>query len=174
MTERSGVILSFGRFKILSLLLLLTPFVFTSIISCSSGSSHDLDARVKQLEDSQSRSIAQLQKVSAEMDSLNKGQLIAILDLLERSELHVMDEELQKATQINPRYLGTIRKLRRAVVGSSWPAPLREKAEEFKGALKELEMALTINDLTATRQSLRRSHLVYHQLTDAGWKMIAE
>ena len=161
------------RLKLLSPLLLLMPLVLMTYIACSGGSS-DLDMRVKQIEDSQSQSTAQLQRLSAEMDSLNKGQLIAILDLLERSELHIMDEEIQKTTQLNPRYLGTIRKLRRAVVGTSWPASLREKAEEFKGALNELEMALTINDVTETRQALRRGHIVYHQLLDSGWKLIAE
>lgn len=163
----------FHRLKILSTSLLLMPLVLTTFIACSGGS-NDLDVRVKQLEDTQSQSSAQLQKVSAEMDSLNKGQLIAILDLLERSELHIMDEDLQKATQINPRYVGTVRKVRRTVAGASWPMPLKEKSEEFKGALNELEMALTINDLTASRQALRRGHIVYHQLLDAGWKMIAE
>lgn len=149
----------------LPLLLLL----FTTFISCASGNS-DLDARLKQLEDSQSRMLI----VTAELDSIKKGQLIAIIDLIERAEIHRMDEEIQKATQIDPRYVGNIRRLKRAVTGTSWPVPLREKAGEFKEALNELEMALTINDLAATRQALRRCHLAYHPLIDAGWKMIAE
>lgn len=150
-------------------LVLLLPLLFLALLSCA-GSNSDLDARVKQLEDSQSR----FQIVTADMDSLKKGQLISIIDLIERAEIHKMDEEIQKAVQIDPIYVGNIRRLKRAVTGASWPVPLREKAGEFKEALNELEMALTINDLATSRQALRRCHLAYHPLIDAGWKMIAE
>ncbi len=161
-----------ARLRNLSSAFLLIPLV-TVIVGCANSGSSDLEERVKLLEMSQAETAAQLRKVTVELESLNKGMLVAALQVIDSAGLHEMDEDLQKATEINPRYLGTIRKVKRVVIGTAWPTPLKDKVEAFKITLIEIETALTDNDLTASREATRKLHLTYHPLVDAWWKIVA-
>lgn len=141
-------------------------------VACARGGS-DLEERVKLLETSRNEMAAQLRIATVELDSLNKGQLVAILDFIDRADIHHMDDNLQEATRINRLYVGAVIKLRRALVATSWPAPLKGEAEAFKVTLAELETALTKADLTVSRKASRKAHLSYHALVDKGWKLVA-
>ncbi len=157
--------------KTLASHLVLIPLVAIALIACTGSA--DLEVRVKLLESSQNETAAQLRRVAAELDSSNKTQLIGVLDLIDRAGLHQMNEDLQKNIQVNPRYLGTVRNLRRAVVGTSWPVPLKGKAELLKEALTEGERSLSGTDIVAIREAIFKVHLAYHPLVDTGWKIIA-
>lgn len=141
-------------------------------VACARGGS-DLEERMKLLETSQNEMAAQLRTVTVEMDALTKGQLIAVLDLIDRADIHHIDDDLQEASQINPLYLGTVRKVKRAVTGTLWPTLLETEAEAFKTDLMEFEAALTDANLTASREAVRKAHLSYHALVDKGWKVVA-
>lgn len=156
------------------LLILLAAITGLGCVSSShlGDTSGDLEVRVDQLETSQVKAAAQLGKITAEMDSLTKGQLISVLDFIERVEIHHMDEDLQDATKINPLYLGKVRKLKRVVIATPWPTPLKGKAEVLKARLTELETALLSDDLMASRKAVRKVHEGYHPLLDAGWKLL--
>ena len=144
----------------------------TTFIACARGGS-DLEERVKLLETSRNEMAAQLRIATVELDSLNKGQLIPILDFIDRADLHNMNDNLQKATRINRLYVGTVIKVRRVVVATSWPAPLKGEAEAFKVTLAELERTLTKADLTESRKTVYEAHSSYHALVDKGWKLVA-
>ena len=98
--------------------------VVPTFVACTRGGG-DLEERVKLLETSRNEMAAQQRIATVELDSLNKGQLVTILDLIDRADIHHMDENLQEATRINRLYVGAVIKLRRAIVAISWPAPLK-------------------------------------------------
>lgn len=105
--------------------------------------------------------------------SLDKAQLIATMDVIDTAGFHGMDEDLQKASEINPRYLGTVRKVERAVVGTTWPEELKEKADAFLAALHQFEAVLDAEDLVAAKGAATEAHETQHELSEAAWPYVA-
>lgn len=144
------------------------------VVSACGGS--DLNPRVEQVEASQSEIAGQLQQANTELEelrnALTRAQLMAALDIIDSTGFHGMDEDLQQASEINPRYLGQVRKAQRVVAGTSWPAEIEDKVAEFSAALDDFETALEGNDLAAAKAAATRAHAAQHDLSNAAWPLV--
>src|SRR5581483_2447519 len=101
--------------------------------ACSSGNDSANGIRLTQVEEQ----VGDMQLAAI------KAQLLATLDIMDRAGLHGIDTDLQTASSINSQYLGTIRKVRQAVVATTWPTELKAKAaDDFRAALEQFQKAL--------------------------------
>ncbi len=78
---------------------------------------------------------------SAQMDAYlaaQKGQIMAVIFMLDRAGFHGLDESLAGGT-LPAGSLGTVRRARIAVSATDWPDPLQEKAKALGSELRELE-----------------------------------
>lgn len=106
------------------------------------GDSNDNGERLAQIE-------TQLQAINS---TLEKTQLIAAMNVIDTAGFHAMDDDLQQASEINSRYLGTVRKVRQAVVATAWPAGLKEMSDTFLASLQKFEGTLEAEDQPAPRR----------------------
>jgi hypothetical protein len=127
-------------------------------------------AQLQQATNDLTRITEELEELHA---SLSKTGLIASLDMIDSKGFHSIDTEMQRATEIPPQLAGTIRNVRRTVIGTRWPEPVAQQAEAFKHALEEFEQALDANALAAAKAAAIEAHETQHALSDAAWPLVA-
>lgn len=123
---------------------------------------------------SRGTNIAQLENQIQQAEAIStKAQVLGVLNLGDRSAFHAVDVDLQTASQINPQYQGTARKMRQAVAGTTWPTELQERAQILLVSLEEFQAALERADLAASKVSASKTHESYHDLSELAWPYVA-
>lgn len=150
------------RISLLSIALMATAALMLSAIACGDSNSGDAK-RLAVLEDE----VTQLSQAST------RAQVIATMDVADRAGFHAIDTDLQTASSINSQYLGTVRKVRQAVVGTQWPEDLTDEATAFRVALEDFQRALEGNNLLAAKAAATKTHDAYHELSDGAWPYVA-
>jgi hypothetical protein len=136
--------------------------------ACGGGDSDSerldaMDSRLAAIEDS----LAQMQQSQA------NASLAAALTALNAAQLHDIDEELQRASEIPAGIAGTVRQTRQVVAGVSWPHDFEEEAEALRLALAGLEAALDDDDLAGAKTAAAEAHYAWHLLEAGAYPLLA-
>ena len=94
--------------------------------------------------------------------------------LLDNAGLHEIDEGLQTAEEIDPSYLGAIRRIRGVVAAAPWPDELQEQATGLVETMDALAAALEADDLEAARTAAEEVHSIQHDFSHAVGEWLVE
>lgn len=86
---------------------------------------------------------------------------------------HDMAEDLESATEINPRYLGRVRNVMAVMRMVPWPEEVAAEQVGLLTVLEELEAALVSNDVEAARTGAEAVHDTQHDLAQAVYAWLA-
>jgi hypothetical protein len=93
--------------------------------------------------------------------------LQSTLAFVDGAGFHGMATDLKKATEVNPRYLGTVRNVIAVAKAAVWPQELTNEYAAFAKDLEGLEAALAKNDLQAAIEAAEAVHETQHDLSKA-------
>jgi hypothetical protein len=105
--------------------------------------------------------------------SLERTQVLTVMNALRVEGLHEIDDEAQTASEIEAGWSGAIGRLHQAVAGTTWPGDLAEGGEALEQALGDAHDALEAEDLAAFKTSVTASHDAWHDLEHDAYAFIA-
>jgi hypothetical protein len=113
---------------------------------------------------------------SAQMDELTtrleRVEVETALNTLRDAELHMVDEEMQQASEIPAGTAGTVEIALAITSTTTWPDELKAQASELTLALEEFMTALDADDLATAKGLSTDSHSAWHELDHTGYSWI--
>jgi hypothetical protein len=100
--------------------------------------------------------------------------LLAALTCIDNVGFHGIATNLTGATpKIDRNWAALIRNARIAVAAVGWPPDIRQMADKFTTAARQLADTLDKRDTEIVAEPAKELHVAYHALSDAGWSYLA-
>jgi hypothetical protein len=106
-------------------------------------------------------------------DAVQREQVIGAVNALNTAGIHRLDEDLQKASTLDPALLSTIRRARQVAAATDWTEDLKDKAGTMVQAFHDFEAALASEDLAASKAASVAAHAAWHSLDQLAYAYIS-
>jgi hypothetical protein len=101
-----------------------------------------------------------------------KAQVTAAMATYRVEGLHNIDDESQKASEIQPGWAGPIDRMHQVTVGTQWPDELTGMADDLATGLEEASAALDAEDLETYKAAIGEAHGAWHDLEHDAYAFI--
>jgi hypothetical protein len=102
-----------------------------------------------------------------------KAQIAAALNTYRIEDMHNLDDDSQKASEINAGWSGRVGRMHQVTLATQWPEGLKTMADDFAANLDAAGVALEDEDLAAYKGAIGKAHAAWHDLDPAAWNHIS-